>query len=154
VLLQAYSELSARDSSFDQRYLDLLNEMGKSRPAHPFILAALGHKAMMETTPEANGRAIEFLRKAIAAGATDPATFQDLAESLVRVDHLQDAVAVLRRGIELAPYNEILYKLLAWRLIKLKQYTDARQTIRQCVQLFPEDEFMRDILHQVESMKE
>jgi Flp pilus assembly protein TadD len=77
-----------------------------------------------------------------------------LAESLVRVDQLQDAVAVLRRGIELAPYNEILHKLLAWRLIKLKQYTEARQTIRQCVQLFPEDEFMRGILHQVESMKE
>ena len=150
-LLQAYADLLERQPAYLASYLTQLEQLGKTEPNHPFVLAALGRKAMRESTMQGNSLAIQYLSKAIEAGPISPIPYQDLAEVLTRVSRNEEAVRILQQGIALFPQAGALHKLLAARYISLKQYVGARQAMKRYLELFPEDSFMRGMLAKFEA---
>jgi tetratricopeptide (TPR) repeat protein len=146
-LLQAYADLLERQPAYLPRYLQLLEEVRKTEPKHPFVLAALGRKALHESDPHA----LDYLREAVAAEAISPIPYQDLAEALARALREEEAIRVLQQGLERFPYSSALHKLLAARYIALKQYPAARQTITRYLEAFPEDSFMREMLRKFDA---
>ena len=146
-LLQAYAQLLEKRPDSTSRYLALLEETRRSDPRHPFVLAALGRKALRESDP----RAVEILTDAVRAPAISPVPYQDLAEALTRAGRDADAARVLREGTGRFPFSGVLQKLLAARYIALHEYPAARQTITGYLDLFPEDSFMREMLRRFDA---
>ncbi len=144
-LLQAYGEFMEREPAYQSRYLEVLDQLGKSAMREPLVEAALGRKALREEPANA-AAAIPHLSRAIELGFSAPAVYADLAEAQALSGLEADAVATLRRGIEVAPYAPVLHKSLALRYIHLQQYADARKALEHYVELFPEDDFMRGLL--------
>jgi hypothetical protein len=146
-LLQAYAQLLERRPDYVPRYLALLEEARRSDPRHPFVLAALGRKALRESDPHA----VEYLTAAVAAGAISPVPYQDLAEAQTRAGQDAAAAATLREGLQRFPHAAVLHKLLSARYIALRDYPAARRTITGYLELFPEDLFMRDMLRKFDA---
>ncbi|HWB95730.1 MAG TPA: hypothetical protein VG672_03485 [Bryobacteraceae bacterium] len=146
-LLQAYAPLADRGALYQRRYLELLEQARRSDPEHPFVLAALGRKALRENDP----RAAEYLARAVGAGAISPVPYQDLAEAWTRAGRPEKAARALREGIGRFPYAAVLQKLLASRYIDLHDYPAARSTITHYLELFPEDSFMRGMLRKFDA---
>ena len=154
VLLQAYGLLAPRFPEYGPRYLALLAKLRASDNRDATLLAAIGRYEMVQNTPQHDEQAREYFERAITNGASDPETYQGLADVLARLNRLDEAVEVLRSGIDRAPWDESLYKYLAWRLVHQKRYTEAKQVISLCVQRFPQDDFMRNMMAQVVNAKE
>ena len=148
-LLRAYGELMEKQPEYQQRYLDLLERLGRSQPDSPLVQAALGRRILRAGDPAANDAAIEHLTKAVDLGFSGATVYEDLAEALSRAGRLAEAVKTLERGIDLSPYSSVLYKSLALRYITLKRYSEARKTMVRYMELFPQDDFMRGLLEKV-----
>src|SRR5262249_16693876 len=116
-LLRAYGELMEKEPVYYERYTSLLDQLSKTAPNDPLVLAALGRKTLREAPKEPSDKAIEYLSKALDLGSTAATTYEDLAEALARADRLEESVGILKRGIELAPYAPVLHKALALRYI-------------------------------------
>ena len=142
--LAAYGELMSRDPALRSNYLALLAEAKREMPDDPLVLAALGRKALAETSPEA----VELLTKAVDKGAAAAGTYIDLSEALMKENRLQDAVAVLERARSFFPYSKTIRKHLVLSYIRAKSYDNARTALQQYVRDFPEDSFMRGLLAQ------
>ena len=113
-------------------------EARRTDPRHPFVLAALGRKALRER----NSNAIQYLMDSVS----DPVSalpFQDLAEALTRDGRKAEASDVLRRAIARFPFEPVPWKRLISVQISLGQYEAARASMTQYLYLFPDDEFMR-----------
>ncbi|HZT32658.1 MAG TPA: cytochrome c3 family protein [Bryobacteraceae bacterium] len=145
-LLQAYAQLADRAAVYQAHYLELLEEVRRSEPRDPFVLAAVGRKALREGDP----RAVEFLEQAVAAAAS-PVPYQDLAEALTRAGRGGAAVQVLRRGLDRFPFEQVLWKRLASGYIALGQHPAARDILVRYLDLFPEDTFMREMLRKFDA---
>jgi len=140
-LLQAYAQLLDRDPAFEARYLKLLEEARRSYSQHPFVLAAIGRKALREGDP----KAIDYLTQAIAAPIS-AVPFQDLAEALTRAGRKDEAVRILRLGIDRFPYEPVLLKRLISAYIATGQYPAARTALAGYLDVFPDDVFMREMM--------
>jgi tetratricopeptide (TPR) repeat protein len=144
--LLAYGQVAAQRPDFELRYLALLNQLSRTQPDDPLVLAALGKKAMFDRDAEAFARARKYLEKAIEKGSTAPSTFEDLAEILARAGPREQAITVLEKGLALSPYSPELYKSLAQTYGALGRRAEARKTLVRYLELFPEDDTARRLL--------
>jgi hypothetical protein len=145
--LAAYGEVMAKNPALKEQYLAVLDELSRTQPDDPLVLAALGRKAVFEKDYD---RAIEYLSKALEKGSEATTTFLDLGDALSGAGRHEEAAQVLERGVAVSPYAQVLYKSLALEYITLKQYPRAHETIKAYVTKFPEDSFMRGLLDKVE----
>ena len=145
MLLQAYGELMRKHPEYEQRYLSVLDDLGRNGKPQPLVEAALGRK-MLRNDLTSNSGAIDHLTRAIELGFKAPTVYEDLAAALLRAGREAEAVGPLQQGIEVAPYTPVLHKSLALRYINLQRYTAARKTLEHYVELFPEDDFVRGLL--------
>lgn len=144
VLLRAYAGLAVKNAAYQQRYLDLLDDLGRSQPQDTFVQAALGEKALAENRTE---DAVSHLKLALPEG--NPTTYLELGQALAKLGRSEDAIEFLKKGVERDPYNAVMQKTLILQYINLKSYTEARLLMTQYVATFPEDSLMRSLLARV-----
>lgn len=146
--LVAYGEIMKRNPGLEVHYLAVLDQLSRSQPDDPLVLAALGRRALYDKEYE---RAAGYLSKALERGSEATTTFLDLGDALSGAGKHQEAAAIFERGIGVSPFAPVLYKSLALEYINLKQYARAQEVMRRHVELFPEDSFMRGLLEKVEA---
>jgi hypothetical protein len=151
MLLQAYGELMRKEPEYQQRYVEVLEQLSHTAPLHPLVEASLGRK-LLQSGIASNVDAIRHLTRAIDLGFNGSTVYEDLAEALVRAGREAEAVEPLEHGIELAPFTPVLYKSLSLRYINLKRYAEAQRTLERYVELFPEDDFVRGLLLKVKTL--
>jgi hypothetical protein len=144
----AEAEVMTKEPSLAKYYLATLEELKKSAPDNPQVLAALGHKALSEGD---SMRAADCLSRALKGGAEYPTVYMDLGEALSRAGRAEEAARVLEWGVRDWPYVAMLQKSLILNYINLKQYSRAHELMSRYVELFPQDLFMRDMLAKVEN---
>ena len=144
--LRAYGQLAARRPDFEPRYLAALDELSRTDPNDPLVLAALGKRAMADRDPQGDIRARKYLEQSIAQGSTAPSTYHDLAEVLARNGHPQQAIVVLEKGLDFAPYARELYRALAQNYRALGRQGRMRKTLDRYLELFPQDDAARSLL--------
>jgi len=144
--LRVYGQLAAKRPDFEPRYLAALDELSRTEPNDPLVLAALAKRAMADRRPLSDIRARKYLEQSIARGSTAPSTYHDLAEVLTRSGHLQQAISVLEKGLDLAPYARELYRTLAQHYRALGRRDQMRKTLERYLELFPQDDAARDLL--------
>jgi hypothetical protein len=144
LLLRAYSELAGKNPEYQTRYFALLDRLGKEQARDPFVQAALGHRALMESRPE---EVLEHLNKALPT--SDPIVYRDMAQALDALGRSTEGMEYLKKAVELQPYEPTTRKTLILAYIKGKRYPEARQAMEEYVSLFPEDAFMRGLLARV-----
>jgi hypothetical protein len=145
--LAAYGEIMKKDPSLGAYYIALLDELSRTAPDDPLVLAALGRRALFEKDFE---KAAGYLSKALDRGSEQTTTFMDLGDALSAAGRHEEAAAAFDRGISLSPFVPVLYKSLALEYITLKRYPQAHAVIKRHVALFPEDAFMRGLLEKIE----
>lgn len=143
VLLQAYGELAERHPEYVKRYLEVLDQLERTDPDNPLVLAATGTRESQAGKYE---EAITHLRRALETGPPKTFLYTELANALVKLDRPAEAAVVLRKAIALDPFNSELQRMLIVRLIDLKEYASARTALENYVERFPEDSFMRQML--------
>jgi hypothetical protein len=143
VMLQAYGELAERHPEYVKRYLEVLDQLERTDPNDPLVLAAMGTRESQAGKYE---KAIADLRRALETGPPKTFLYTELANALVKLDRPAEAAVVLRKAIALDPFNSELQKTLIVRLIELKEYASARTALENYVERFPEDSFMRQML--------
>src|SRR5258708_26592021 len=74
-LLQAYGELIGGHPEYRERYFALAEKLRKSAPDDISVLEALAYGALQNKNNEGAAGAIEYLKRAINAGSTSPADF-------------------------------------------------------------------------------
>ena len=150
-LLQAYRKLLMMGrQEYQENYLTLLNQLAKTQPKNTVVLAALAQKELASQLPQANSRAVGYLKRAIQLGSASPNDYRLLGDLLARSGQLPEAVDVLKRGISLAPYVNELYQSLAVHYISMGKYSDAVETIKKGLELFPGDKALRILLNKTE----
>jgi hypothetical protein len=148
--LSAYGEIMRRHPELEVHYLEVLDELSRSHPDDPLVLAALGRRALFYKEYE---KAAGYLSKALERGSEAITTFLDLGDALSGAGKHQEAAATFERGIEVAPFAPVLYKSLALEYITLKQFPRAHEVIKRHVELFPEDSFMRGLFEKIEGSR-
>jgi hypothetical protein len=148
--LTAYGEIMRRHPELEVHYQEVLDELSRSHPDDPLVLASLGRRALLLKEYE---KAAEYLSKALERGSEATTTFLDLGNALSGAGKHQEAAAVFERGVEVSPFAPVLYKSLALEYITLKQYPRAHAVIRRHVELFPEDSFMRGLFEKIEGTR-
>jgi predicted Zn-dependent protease len=143
----AYGQIVGKRTDLAPRYWALLDQLSYTRPDDAEVLAALGRKAMFDPDPDNAAHAQKYLEKAIEKGSTAPATFESLAEVLVRSGQRERAIALLEQGLALSPYSSVLYESLARTYHMLGRPDDVRKTVARYLELFPEDDAARRLLH-------
>ena len=143
ILLQAYGELAERHPEYVKRYLEVLDQLERTDPGNPLVLAAMGTRESQAGKYE---EAITHLRRALETGPPKTFLYTELANALVKVDRPAEAAVVLRKAIALDPFNSEMQRMLIVRLIELKEYASARTALENYVERFPEDSFMRQML--------
>ena len=146
--LAAYGEIMQKDPALKQHYLEILEELSRTQPDDPLVLAAMGRKALFERDYLG---AVEYLSRALEKGSEATTTFLDLGDALSGAGRHEEAAQIFERGIAVSPYAQVLYKSLALEFITMKQYPRAHQTIKRYVEIFPEDSFMRGLLDKIEA---
>jgi hypothetical protein len=148
VLLQAYGELADQHPEYLKRYFEVLDQLERTDPGNPLVLAATGTRDLQAGKYE---EAVTNLRRALETGPPKTILYTELADVLVKLDRSAEAAVVLRKAIALDPFNSALQKTLIVRLIELKEYASARTALESYVERFPEDSFMRQMLARAQS---
>ncbi len=150
-LLQAYRQVlfSTREPKYMEDYLAILAHFAGAQPADPAVLSALAFQAALGRKPAGMDEAIEFLKKAVALGTTDPVDYSVLGELLVARGRPSDAIGVLRAGLSLDPIYIPYYELLANAYMKTGDVKHAGEIINQGVQQFPESHVLRELQEKV-----
>jgi tetratricopeptide (TPR) repeat protein len=144
MLLRVYRQLSQKNPEYQRRYLAVLDQLGKTQSQDTFVQAALGDKAFSE---DLNDDAVRHLKLALPLG--NPAIYQELSQSLIKLGRNEEAIEYLKKGVEIDPYNAAMQKTLILQYINSKSYAEARLLMEQYVAAFPEDTFMRGLLARV-----
>ena len=143
VLLQAYGELADQHPEYLKRYFEVLDQLERTDPGNPLVLAATGTRDLQAGKYE---EAVAKLQSALEAGPPKTVLYTELADALVKLDRSAEAAVVLRKAIGLDPFNSAVQKTLIVRLIELKEFASARTALESYVARFPEDSFMRQML--------
>jgi hypothetical protein len=143
VLLEAYGELANQHPEYLKRYNEVLDQLEKTNPGNPLVLAAVGTR---ELQAGKYADAVTHLERALDTGAATTILFGELAEALVKLDRRGEAVAVLRKAIALDPFNSMVQRALIVQLIQLKEYASAETALESYVERFPEDSYLRQML--------
>jgi hypothetical protein len=145
--LLAYAEVSQKDPRLKRYYYEVLEELRKSTPDDPSVLAALGRKAVQE---KGDAKAVEYLTRALQGGVNFAATYIDLSEALAHLGRVEESAKILEQGVAIWPFSAEIQKALVLRYVTLKQFPQAHEAVKQYVALFPEDAFMRGVLARLE----
>lgn len=145
--LLAYAEVSQNNPLLSRYYYEVLEQLRKSAPDQPSVLAALGRKALQEKD---DAKAVEYLTRALQNGADYADTYIDLGEALAHMGRVEESAKVLQQGVAVWPFSPEIQKALVLRYVTLKQFPQAHEAVKQYVALFPEDAFMRGVLARLE----
>jgi tetratricopeptide (TPR) repeat protein len=128
---------------YRERYWAIAKQLKTTQPKNVDVLEALADEASQYKNAEGTALTIGYLEDAIVQGATNPADFEELAESLVTANRQADAVEVLRQGRRLNPYNAELFRLSAKIYSALDRMQEACEVAAQANQKFPQDDAIR-----------
>ena len=145
--LLTYAEVSQKDPSLSRYYFEVLEQLRKTTPDDPSVLAALGRKAVQEKD---DAKAVEYLTRTLQAGTDQVATYIDLSEALAHLGRVEESAKILEQGVATWPFSPEIQKALVLRYVTLKQFPQAHEAVKQYVALFPEDAFMRGVLARLE----
>ena len=148
--LEAYLTAARKDPSLWPLWFRKLNELSKSTPGNPTVLASLGAVAMAQTKD--NATAAKDFALAIGNGSEEPIAFLNLATALENLGRGQEAEGVLEKGLAGYPYSGQLTARLAQQYAVDGQAAKARKLIGQYRALFPEDLGVRDVEHRLDDM--
>ena len=98
--MAAYNTLAPKSPEYQQRYLDLLDKLGRAQDRSPYVQAALAHKALSEGKYQ---QALDYLEIGIQFG--DATVYLDKSKALENLGRLSDAAASMAAGVELYPYQ-------------------------------------------------
>jgi hypothetical protein len=143
VLLQAYGELAQQHPEYLKRYFEVLDQLQRTDPDNPLVLAATGTRDLQAGKYE---DAVTHLQRALEAGPAKTVVYTELADALAKLGRPAEAAVVLRKAVALDPFNSVIQKTLIVRLIELKEFAGARTALESYVERFPEDSFMREML--------
>jgi thioredoxin-like negative regulator of GroEL len=145
--LLAYAEVSQNAPRLSRYYNEVLEQLRKTTPDDPSVLAALGRKAVQEKD---DAKAVEYLTRALQKGANYEATYIDLGEALAHLGRVEESAKILEQGVATWPFSPEIQKALVLRYVTLKQFPQAHEAVKQYVALFPGDAFMRGVLARLE----
>jgi len=149
VKLLAYNEvmLSKKSPDATRHYLELLEQLRKSSPDEPAVLACLGRKALSD---QENEQAVQDLTRAVEKGADYESTYLDLSEALTRLGRVEESAKVLEQGVAAWPFSADLLQALVLRYMSLDRLPQAHEALKRYVTLFPEDAIGREALARAE----
>jgi hypothetical protein len=146
VKLLAYNEaMLAKRPGMAPYYLEALEQLRKSAPDEPAVLACLGRKSLSDGD---QAKAVQYLTRALERGADYDTTYLDLSEALSRMGRVEESANVLEQGVAAWPFSADLRQALVLRYITLKWFPQAHEALKQYVALFPEDAVAREALAQ------
>lgn len=141
--LQAYFTSARRDPSLWPLWFRKLNELSKSQPDDPTVLASLGAVALAETRD--NATAAKDFALAIRNGEEEPITYLNLATALENLGRGQDAQRVLEKALTEYPYSDQIVARLAQQYVIDGQQPDAVKIVKKFRAVFPEDTLVREV---------
>jgi hypothetical protein len=148
--LEAYWTVARKDPNFAPYALSKLDELSKSAPNDPVVLACLGTVTL--SGKKDNAKAAGYFSHALKLGSEEPSTYLNLANAQENLGRHQEAEATLERGVAAYPYSGPLVTRLAQQYFNDGQAWRARVLIQQYQKLFPEDLTVRDALQQFDSL--
>jgi predicted Zn-dependent protease len=151
-LLQAYRTLLVKDPSLRPRYLALLDQLKRSQPENPAVLAAAGHEELEEGSAAGAERAVVFLSRAMKRRESSAEAALDLANALGRNRHFDEAKRVLADAVTREPYAPTLRKALISLDVKTGSYQEAERSARAYLRLYPNDQVVGDLLKEIQLM--
>jgi hypothetical protein len=147
-LLQAYAELAQTKPEYGASYLKVLDQLEKSEPANPEVLAALGRRDIKNGDFQS---AVNHLQQSVDSTHPPETAYADLADAYTHLGQPDKALPLIEQSIRLNPFNPVTQKALIVNLIALKQFSRAHDALRHYLEIFPQDDFMRKMLARVES---
>jgi hypothetical protein len=146
--LAIYGALLNRNPALRRSYETVQDELSKSDPDNPVVLASLGRDALQRHDPNA----VKYLSRAFELNKEFPTTLlaADLAEALAAVGRSEEAAHLLERALERSPYASILYKSLMLRYAELRQAALLEAITRKYLDIFPGDAEIRALLQRLE----
>ncbi len=140
--LQAYFTSARRDPSLWPLWFRKLNELSKTQPNDPTVLASLGAVALAQTKDYT--QAARDFALAMKNGSEDPITFLNLATALENLGRGQQAEGILEKGVVAYPYSDQLTARLAQQYAMDGQPAKAHKLVDQFRAQFPEDAMVRE----------
>ena len=141
--LEAYYTAARKDPSLWPYWFRKLNELSKTEPDDPTVLASLGAVALAQTKD--NATAARDFTMAIKNGSEEPIAFLNLATALENLGRGQQAERVLEKGLAAYPYSGQLTARLAQQYAADGQAGKARKLVGQYRKVFPEDQAVREV---------
>jgi len=114
-------------------YYEVLEQLQKTTPDDPSVIAALGIKATQE---QDDAKAVEYLTRALQKGVHNVAAYIDLSDALAHMGRVEDSAKVLEQAVAVWPFRQQIKKALVFRYVTLKQFPQAREALKQYVALF------------------
>jgi hypothetical protein len=140
--LQAYFTAARRDPSLWPLWFRKLNELAKTEPNNPTVLASLGAVALAQTKD--NVQAARDFAFAIRNGSNEPITYLNLATALENLGRGQEAEGILERALAAYPYSDQITARLAQQYAMDGQPGKARSLVDHYRAVFPEDTLVRE----------
>ena len=147
-LLQAYGQLISAHPEYRERYFALAEKLRRSAPEDISVLEALAYSAIQNKSNEGTAEAIEYLNRAIDAGSTSPADFEQCGSLLMSAGRQPAAADLLRRGIEIIPHDGELYRLLGASYLSQNKIREASEVLKHASEIFPENLAIRALLRE------
>ena len=149
-LLQAYRTLLVKEPTLRQKYLALLDQLKRSQPANPVVLAAAGHEELADGSNAGAERAAALLSQAIQQGESSAEVSLDLANALDRNRRFDEARHFLAEALTREPYVPTLYKALISLDVKTGKYQEAERSMRAYLWLYPNDQTVGELLKEIQ----
>jgi tetratricopeptide (TPR) repeat protein len=147
--LQAYFTAARRDPSLWPLWFRKLNDLSKTEPENPTVLASLGAIELAQVKD--NARAAHDFALAIKNGSEDPITYLNLATALENLGRGPQAEGVLERAAAAYPWNDQITARLAQRYVQNGEGEKARKLVGQFRAVFPEDPLVREAAAHLDS---
>jgi hypothetical protein len=147
-LLEAYAELAQSKPEYIAAYFKVLDQLEKSEPENPYVLAALARKDIKNGDVQS---AVNRLQRSIDSPHPPETAYADLADAYTRLGQKDKALPIIEQSIRLNPFNPATQKSFIVDLIALKQFSRAHDALRHYLEIFPQDDFMRQMLARVEA---
>jgi len=141
--LQAYFTAARRDPSLWPLWFRKLNELAKTQPNDPTVLASLGAVALAQTRD--NVQAARDFAFAIRNGSNEPITYLNLATALENLGRGPEAEGILEKGLDAYPYSDQMTARLAQQYAMDGQPDKARSLVDNFRKVFPEDALVREV---------
>lgn len=147
--LEAYFTAARKDPSLWPLWFRKLNELSKTEPDDPTVLASLGAIALAQTKD--NAAAARDFALAIKNGSQEAIIYLNLATALESLGRGQEAEGVLERGQGAYPYSDQLTARLAQQYAMNGEPARARKLLDQYRAVFPEDTLVREAATHLDS---